>query len=122
MKILRYVLGAEGGRANAIAIRPAFSERTEEIPDGVIPGAVLEIAGAAGRRQSLSVKSHTGKERFREKQKQQDHSERDCRDSTLKRAQDPHHFALPPGRAPDEGKSANQSRTGTPHDYSARGT
>src|ERR1700758_4931927 len=106
MKEFGNVLSAESSGTNSVAIRPALiTESGKEIANRVIPGAIPEIACAAGRRESLGVKGHARKKSFREKQEQKKNSQRHCRSSTLKRAQYPHHFPLAPGGAPNESES-----------------
>src|SRR5258708_4225899 len=55
----RNILDTERGRADAVAIRPSFiSERAEEIPNRIVPGAMLECAGSAAGRERFAVDRH----------------------------------------------------------------
>src|SRR5437762_1868982 len=99
------VLRAKRRGADTVAIRPAFvTERAQEISDRVIPGAILQLAGAAAGRQRLRVKGHTGKEGLRKEEEQKGDADHDTGKGALKRAQDPYHFALAPGSTPDKGE------------------
>ncbi len=109
MKKFRNVLYAERARADPVAIRPAFiSKGAEKIREGVSPAAVLQLAGTAAGRESLRVKGYTREERLREEKKQQGYPEHDPCGCALDSAQDPNHFPLAPGGAPDEGEDAHQ--------------
>src|SRR6266478_4585296 len=123
MKDTRDILGAEGSCADAVAVGPPLvTESAEEIPNRVIPGAVLEFAGAAAGREGFCVDRHSGQERLRVRGEEDYDSKPHTESGALHVPQDTHHFSLTPGRAPYEGNDANKRRPGAPKKNSAGST
>src|SRR6266446_1078691 len=117
------ILSTKRQCANAISVRPALvTESAEEIPNRVIPCAVLEFAGAAAGRERFCVKRHSRQERLWVRGKQDYDSKPHTESGALHVPQDTHHFALAPGRAPDKSGAADEGRSDAPENDSAGST